>query len=224
MGASLARQLRVGTADAHKDAERAGIMREFLDGKMARRPYCALLRNLHPIYQMLEQALERHAAHVWIAPVFSPELRRTQTLEADLHALHGPHWAETFVVEAACAKYLDRLAHLDQHQPELLIAHAYLRYLGDLSGGQILCRLAEKALRLTSGIGTAFYRFEGPDSVTELAQRFRGGLDAAPIPENGRNAIVTEANLAFRLHVGLFEELAARFSADRQPQPGQSPG
>ena len=35
-----------------------------------------------------------------------------------------------------------------KEEPYLLIAHHYTRYLGDLSGGQILKNIAQKALNL----------------------------------------------------------------------------
>jgi len=39
-----------------------------------------------------------------------------------------------------------------------LIAHSYTRYIGDLSGGQIL-GIAERAMN-SDGQGTAFYEFK----------------------------------------------------------------
>lgn len=45
-------------------------------------------------------------------------------------------------------------------QPELLLAHAYVRYLGDLSGGQQIRRNIAKAYGLDNdGAGTSFYVF-----------------------------------------------------------------
>jgi len=55
-------------------------------------------------------------------------------------------------------EYVQRLEECGKENPELLIAHAYTRYLGDLSGGQILKRLAQRNYGLKSD-GTNFYDF-----------------------------------------------------------------
>lgn len=154
--------------------------------------------------------MARHANHAWIAPIYFPELRRTQALQEDLDVLHDSRWAQDFVVEPACARYVAHVAELNQFHPELLVAHAYVRYMGDLSGGQILCRMVAEALGPESDAGVKFYQFEGSDSPTQLAHRFRAGLDSVPAPESARKALVAEANFSFHLHIQLFEELATR--------------
>eukprot|EP00121_Abeoforma_whisleri_P005982 Awhi_evm1s5431 len=44
--------------------------------------------------------------------------------------------------------YLNRLNEITRTKPFLLVAHVYVRYLGDLSGGQVLKRIVRKALNL----------------------------------------------------------------------------
>ena len=70
-----------------------------------------------------------------------------------------------------------------EEAPELLVAHAYTRYLGDLSGGQQLARVARKAYNLEKGgAGTAFYEFGNIENfnrfkkgyVTMMTHPFRG--------------------------------------------------
>ena len=40
--------------------------------------------------------------------------------------------------------YVNRINQISEEKPELLVAHAYTRYLGDLSGGQILKKIAQE--------------------------------------------------------------------------------
>jgi heme oxygenase len=183
-------------------------MRTLLAGELGPDAYCVLLRNLHEIYAALEAALDRHAAHPLLAPVALPGLRRRAALGADLQALHGERWATELGIATATARYVERLSEAEARRPELLVAHAYVRYLGDLSGGQILRRVVSESLRLGNGGGTAFYDFGG--NAAALAGRFRAGLDAigAAAPA-AADDIVAEAERAFVLHLGLFEELAA---------------
>lgn len=59
----------------------------------------------------------------------------------------------------------------------LLLAHAYVRYLGDLSGGQIIGGRIRRAYKLQSEKGTAFYSFsdKGVNSGFESDKTGEGG-------------------------------------------------
>ena len=82
----------------------------------------------------------------------------------------------------------------------------YTRYLGDLSGGQILKNIAEKALKLTDG-GLDFYEFPDIENKKEFKNTYRATLNKMPVTQSQVSAIVTEANYAFRLNMFMFDEL-----------------
>ena len=56
--------------------------------------------------------------------------------------------------------YTSRLQHLADREPAALLAHAYVRYLGDLSGGQFIKRRIAKAYDLEDSRGLSFYDFK----------------------------------------------------------------
>ena len=205
--ASLPERLRRETAALHGQAERAGIMPDLLRGKIDRRTYCRLLRNLYDIYVVLERELAAHAANKCVAPIYATALRREAAIAADLHALHGAGWERDIGIATACAEYTRRLREVGESRPELLVAHAYVRYLGDLSGGQMLLAIVANALQI-SGDGVRFYEFPEPGAAV-LAAHFRAGLKSIHTEEATVADIVKEAVFAFELHVRLFEELAA---------------
>lgn len=208
MNTSLAERLKNETRRLHTEAERSLFMGVLLRGKMEQAAYCALLRNLHAIYATLEPALVRHSAHPALAPVFAPSLLRAPSLAADLDALHGPGWGSALGLQPAGEQYVLRLKQIEAQQPELLLAHAYVRYLGDLSGGQMLSRIVAQSMGLAAGQGTAFYDFGDTSQASLLTRTFREGLKAVAVDDTGINAIVAEARSAFQRHHALFEELA----------------
>jgi heme oxygenase len=209
----LAERLRAGTRDRHGVTERAGIMPAVLHGQIDRVTYCALLRNLHGIYAALEPALMRRATHAVVGPVVLPALFRTVELTDDLDTLHGPSWAKDLVLEPATASYVRRLHDIETSAPALLVAHAYVRSLGDLSGGQLLRGIVAKTLRLEGSVGTRFFDFGSVSEVAAHRQAFRAALNALPLDEDSAAGIVAEAEWAFERHADLFEQLAARWSA-----------
>lgn len=212
MAFSLADELRAQTRQLHREAERAGVMRALLRGEIDRATYCALLRNLYPIYTALEDGLARHEAHPALSQVRLTGLERAPFLAADLVTLHGVGWRDLVVLPAA-QQYATRLRELDRSEPLRLVAHAYVRYLGDLSGGQMLRRVVVQSLALDPVSGTRFYDFGPPAAVTNLARRFRAGLDKMGLDRDGATPIVAEAQFAFALHARLFEQLV------REPDP-----
>jgi len=201
-------ELRRRTQRAHRLAEQARFIRGFLRGTVTRSAYLGLLQRLHAVYQALEIALRHHAGHPACGPFWWPELARTEALQADLRALGGSPLsnAASPATERFCA-HLERCAAGD---PVLLVAHAYVRYLGDLSGGQVLHRLALRSLDLVVDQQDHFYSFPGLPDITVAKADFRHRLDQLgdALPER-REDLVNEAILSFQLNLALFEELEA---------------
>jgi heme oxygenase len=204
MDASLAERLREGTRANHRATERAGIMPALISGRLSARSFAALQRNLHEIYAVLEPALARHADHAAIAAIHQPDLERRSHLAADLVELHGSGWRDEIPIVPATLDYVERIRQIDLAEPEVLVAHAYVRYLGDLSGGQVLKLVVTRSFKLDAGKGTGFYDFGGPDQVAQLARDFRAGLAAVPVQGASIDRLVAEAQWAFDQHVLLF--------------------
>ena len=204
---SLAQRLRSQTWPAHRQVESTGFVRALLGGRLDRPRYCLLLASLHPIYAALERALRRHAGHAALAAACTPTLQREEALAQDLAHLHGEDWRDTLPPQPAALDYAAHLESLDQDAPELLLAHAYVRYLGDLSGGQALRRVVSRSLGLEGDEGTRFYDFGSDETTAALARDFRVALDRIGPDAQADEAIVEEALAAFARHQRLFEEL-----------------
>ena len=125
-------------------------------------------------------------------------------LQSLIGLLHGEGWAAEIPVRPAAADCAQRLVG----QPERLVAHAYVRYLGDLSGGQMLLRVVASGLQLPLGEGVRFYDFGSAETVALLSRDFRRSLDQLADDEDLARALVDEAVDAFARHRRLFEQLA----------------
>lgn len=206
---TLAERLKSETGELHRAAERSCFMSALLRGRLDRRAYALLLRSLHEVYASLEAGLDAHATHPQLAPLWCPGLARRTALEGDLDRLAGRSWAVGLEARPAARRHAMRLQQLAREAPGLLAAHAYVRYLGDLSGGQMLAPIVERSLQLQPGEATRFYDFGGATATAQRARELRDGL--AAIDDQGplADAQVAEAKLAFGLHLDLFGELAS---------------
>lgn len=208
MSIPITQRLRDATRALHTEVERAGVMRSLLRGQLERAGYCRLLRNLHAIYSALEAGLAQHASDPGLVILRCQPLFRSDALREDLNFLHGADWADAIPLTAAATQYAEHLRGLAARAPLLLGAHAYVRYLGDLSGGQMLTRIVAKSLGLQLNQGVSFYDFGNTEEVAKLAKAFRTGLDLMVDSETNALAVVEEACAAFERHTTLFEELA----------------
>lgn len=208
MTPGLAGRLRAETHELHAQVERSPFMAALLKGRLDLRAYCLLLRNLQPVYAELEAGLTAHRDQPALAPLYQPRLWRAHSIADDLENLWGKAWhAELQLLEPA-ERYRLHLAGLSRKQPVLLGAHAYVRYLGDLSGGQLLKGIISRSLQLQDGQGLAFFDFGSPDHARVLAAEFRAGLDVLADEDGSWQALVDEARAAFATHGRLFEALA----------------
>ena len=213
----LAARLREATRDAHRRAERSGIMRRLLAGEVERWRYARLLRALHGVYAALESGLDRHAGDPRVAPAADDRLRRAPALAADLRRLHGDGWP-ALAVAAEGRAYVRHLERLADREPLLLVAHAYVRYLGDLAGGQLLRRLVGRSVA-GGFVPTAAYEFPAIAEPAAFVADYRARLDGLPVDAGTADAIVGEAVAAFERHVRLFEELDAAPPDAAAPAP-----
>ena len=141
--ASLLEALRARTRDLHTQAERSGIIADILQGRGTREGYALLLRNLLPVYQALEKQMAGLAGSTLVGPLVRLELMRASSIQRDLQAL-GVDIPALPLLPAA-AEYVTAIERAADGEGGRLIAHAYARYLGDLSGGQILKRLLTRS-------------------------------------------------------------------------------
>jgi heme oxygenase len=235
----LSNALREGTQQSHTMAENTAFMKCFIKGIVEHEPLRKLLADLYFVYDALEVALRQHTNHPVLGTADLPELHhsleRSENLASDLYFYYGQTWRDQIALSPAGRAYRDRVQALSTSDPTLLIAHAYTRYMGDLSGGQSLRRIIRSALSLPETQGTDFYEFAEiatPEARRSFKEHYRQVLDALPVDADTIARIVTEANEAFRLNRDIMHELEADVKAaigdhtfdllTRQDRPGST--
>jgi heme oxygenase (biliverdin-producing, ferredoxin) len=203
----LAKRLQRETRALHGQAEASALMGALIGGTIERGLYVALLRNLQAVYAALEAALGRHRSDPRLAFATAQPLLRSARIAQDLETLVASDPPAQSALVAATIDYAQQLNGLAARDPLRLVAHAYVRYLGDLYGGQQLARGLRQHFGLQGDAGTRFYEFGSPAEVQALRQAFRAGLDAVQPNPAESDAIVDEARTAFRRHIELFEQL-----------------
>lgn len=201
----LSQRLREGTRPEHEQAEGSGFVERLMSGRLDVAAYADLAAQQWAVYGALEDASAAMRADAQGASLVFDELTRTPEIEKDLTFLVGADWAERVTIHPATERYVARLRTVGGSLPAYA-AHAYTRYLGDLSGGQIIKRMLERHYGL-SGDGLAFYTFVEIPKSKPFKDVYRERLDALVLTPEQLDETVAEAKYAFRLNSDLFADL-----------------
>jgi len=204
----LTAAFRKRTRSLHAQAERSGIIRELLHGRASRFGYALYLRNLLPAYREMEQGLEQQRDGPDVGVIAQPPLYRARAIEADLMALCGQHWHPLLPLLGAGERYASRVKAAGEGDGARLLAHAYVRYLGDLSGGQILNRLLSRSLGLGSRT-LSFHEFPDIADLEGFKLAYRDAIDRAAAAMIDVQAVLEEAAVAFQLNIDVSEAVHA---------------
>ncbi len=185
--------IKAATWGLHTKAERTGIIADIVAGRASRLGVALLLRNLLPVYEALDGSLLGH-----------PVLVRCAVIEADLRLL-SPYAELPLLAEGAA--YAEQVRCAAAGDGEALIAHAYVRYLGDLNGGQILKRQLVRCLgELAHDL--RFHDYPGLEDRRAFAQAYRDELDTA-VRGARFDDLVREAVTVFEMNIALSEAVRA---------------
>jgi heme oxygenase (biliverdin-producing, ferredoxin) len=205
----LSLALRQGTRDEHAAAEATSFVGDLMAGQLDVAAYADRAVQQHAIYAALESAGDDVARHDRDGrSVVLDQLERLPSIEADLHHLLGPQWRTRSTVLAATHEYTARLRQTGARLT-LWVAHAYTRYLGDLSGGQIIHRALQRHYGLADE-GLSFYRFTAARSPKPLRDLYRERLDALPFTADQQAEVVAEAQVAFAHNRAVLAALGTR--------------
>uniref|UniRef100_A0A4X1TEE3 Heme oxygenase 1 n=1 Tax=Sus scrofa TaxID=9823 RepID=A0A4X1TEE3_PIG len=225
MPQDLSEALKEATKEVHVQAENAEFMKNFQKGEVTREGFKLVMASLYHIYDALEEEIEHNKENPVYTPLYFPEeLHRRAALEQDMAFWYGPRWQEAIPYTQATKRYVRRLQQVGRFKPELLVAHAYTRYMGDLSGGQVLKKIAQKALDLpSSGEGLAFFTFPNVANATKFKQLYRSRMNTLEMTPEVKQRVLEEAKTAFLLNIQLFEEVQELLTQDTKDQrPSQA--
>ncbi|QJU55426.1 biliverdin-producing heme oxygenase [Herbiconiux sp. KACC 21604] len=199
--------LRERTWSGHGDSEGAGFMTDLMSGKGSRDDYISLVAQHFFIYEALEAAAERMKNDPVAAAFITPKLTRLPAIEADLQFLLGDDWREKISPLPTTERYVQRIREVAATWNGGFIAHHYTRYLGDLSGGQIIRTLMQRQFGFeTNGVG--FYLFGDIAKPKEFKETYRTQLDAVDWSDEERDRVIDEVLVAYRFNTELFLDLA----------------
>ena len=170
--------LREATHDKHREVEALPMIQAIMNGPTFDQ-YVSYLYELKEIYRVIELAARS-------ADILKdlPGIERYNAITEDLNDLNSNYARELM---PSTKKYIDHIWATAYHNPNLLLAHVYVRHMGDLYGGKLMARVVP-------GAGRA-YKFEDRPGIIKAFN------------EKLTMDLADEANLAFDYFIQIFDEL-----------------
>ncbi|CAL9288749.1 MULTISPECIES: biliverdin-producing heme oxygenase [unclassified Streptomyces] len=204
--------IRTASHEAHTEAETSTFMSDLLGGRLGVDAFTRYTEQLWFVYRALEDAAGGLADDPVAGPFIRPELYRTAELERDLAHLMGDDWPGRVAPLPATAAYAARVEECARTWPAGYVAHHYTRYLGDLSGGQVIRDRAERQWGFArKGDGVRFYVFDTIGNPAAFKREYRALLDAVNADDLERQRIVDECKRAFAFNTAVFRELGEEY-------------
>lgn len=204
---SLSVAMREGSAAEHREAENSEFVERLVAGELAAEGYVELLLRLRAVYAALESVGHLLRDDAVAGGFHDPALDRLDAINADI-----AFWAPDppTIVSPATDEYVARIL-ASAHWGGQYLAHHYTRYLGDLSGGQVIGRVLSRTFQL-DGSGVDFYEFLEIPKPKPYKDEYRRRLDALDLTAADQQRVVDEVRIAFQLNRAIFEELADRLT------------
>lgn len=168
------------THEAHKNAERQEFVKILFSGNINPKLYATFLKNQHPCYEILEVCAMPHQLLHGL-----PDIRRAPAILSDFQELWSEADGEPKVLSTT-ERYIKYIISI-KDQPERLMAHIYVRHMGDLAGGQMIAKKVPGSGRM--------YQFADPE-ILKMAIRAKLNDDMAD-----------EAKVCFQFATDLFKEM-----------------
>jgi heme oxygenase len=168
------------TRENHTNAERQEFVKVMFSGNIDPKLYARYLWNQFPMYEILELMASQHGLLDDI-----PMIARKKAIMEDFKEL----WGEDPFPEVceSTKKYILYLKNI-MNDPHKLMAHIYVRHMGDLSGGQMIAKRVPGSGR--------YYQFDA--DVNEYKEKIRAKCD---------DSMADEAKVCFDFATELFKEM-----------------
>jgi heme oxygenase len=137
--------------------------------------------------------------------LLSVELNRSDAIASDLEALRPRLSAAPIGLLASTRAYVERIL-ATEHDSARYLAHHYVRYLGDLSGGQVMRVWLSRHYELAEN-ETAFFHFEEIPKPVPFKNAYRSGIDALELGAEREQDLIDEAIASFAANEEIFAEL-----------------
>ncbi|MDG6887469.1 Heme oxygenase 1 [Clostridium perfringens] len=205
---SFMMDIKNNSNDLHAVAEKTGFLKRLLEGKASTESYAEYLYNLYEVYNAIEVNLEKCKDNKVVKDFVLPEIYRAEAILKDLKFLLGEN-LNTMKPLASTRAYVARINEIGETAPELLVAHAYTRYLADLFGGRTIYGMVKDLYKIDEE-GLNYYKYETLSDGLEMkgfVMNYHNKLNNIELNEEMKERFINEVANSYVYNIAISNEL-----------------
>ncbi len=205
---SFMMDIKNNSNDLHAVAEKTGFLKRLLEGKASTESYAEYLYNLYEVYNAIEVNLEKCKDNKVVKDFVLPEIYRAEAILKDLKFLLGEN-LNTMKPLASTRAYVARINEIGETAPELLVAHAYTRYLADLFGGRTIYGMVKDLYKIDEE-GLNYYKYETLSDGSEMkgfVMNYHNKLNNIELNEEMKERFINEVANSYVYNIAISNEL-----------------
>lgn len=205
---SFMMDIKNNSNDLHSVAEKTGFLKRLLEGKASTESYAEYLYNLYEVYRAIEINLEKSKDNEIVKEFVLPEIYRADVILKDVKFLLGEN-LESVKLLASTRAYVARINEIGEENPELIVAHAYTRYLADLFGGRTIYGLVKDLYKIEEE-GLNYYKYDslsdGPE-MRNFVMAYHNKLNNLNLNEDMKETFINEVANSYVYNIAISNEL-----------------
>lgn len=204
----LITKIRRSTSSLHNASEHTGFIKRIVDGNACKDSYAEYLFNLSAMYKAIEDTIEKNVSNEVIKNFSTKELYRYELIQKDLEFLLGDKLDDMTLLPSTKA-FIERVEEIDKTNPELIIAHAYTRFIADLFGGRTFISLLSVNYKIPKE-GLNYYNCDQIKDIRSYVMNYASKINNINLSEELENKLINEVSNAYIYNLAISCELEAK--------------
>ncbi|WP_291653578.1 biliverdin-producing heme oxygenase [Clostridium sp.] len=203
---NLMMEIRNRSNILHKATENNGFTRRLLEKNATVESYAEYIYNLYYVYQAIESNLEKLKDIEKITPFVTTELYRSELIKEDLKNILSTN---SFKPLSSTIAYVDRINHVCEKNPNLIIAHAYTRFLADLFGGRIFYNLLKDHYNINND-SLNYYSYKALGDMKAYVMKYHNMLNKLTLTAQEKEEFIIEICNSYIYNMAISNELDSK--------------
>lgn len=204
----LITKIRKNTETLHHASENSGIIKRIVDGTASVKSYAEYIYNLKAMYKAIEEAIENNKDNENVKAFSTPELYKSHLIEKDLEYFLKDS-TEKYELLASTVACVERIKEISTKNPELLVAHAYTRFMADLFGGRTFVPLLGQKYGITEE-GLNYYNCEGVGEIMPYVMGYGMKINNMNLSEELQEKLIVEVSNSYIYNMAVSQELESK--------------
>jgi heme oxygenase len=178
-------RLRSSTQAIHEIVENSNFMKDLLSGSLQKSRYVLYLIALWPIYNSLESELSFRKSNL-ITSFYDKRLNRKDRVYDNIALLKSDE-----KINDELLKEVNFYAYQIQKSSDIqLIANQYIRYMGDMAGGQAIKSIMKRSYNFADE-ELSFYDFDIEEGIKKYRDSYKDKINRLIATEEDQNEFVS---------------------------------